>query len=162
MLALEVKKQNRASENLSDLSEVTWKCLEGSSPEPCLQIPVWYSFQILKCLPEPLRLLSIRYCYQQLAFFPHGEIDTITMENEFSASFLKNHKFCKCFVFLIPKVGIVQPDGCGLLKGGSSSNLGLECRIMREVGQRMLQLRRTQEGTYFTQISIVFLKIFRG
>lgn len=65
MLALEVKKkkQNRASEKLSDLSEVTWKCLEGSSPEPCLQIPVWYSFQILKCLPEPLWLLSIRYCY---------------------------------------------------------------------------------------------------
>lgn len=47
-------------------------------------------------------------------------------------------------------------------EGGRSKNVGLECSITREVGQRMAQLRKTREGKYFMKISIVFLRPFRG
>ena len=46
------------------------------------------------------------------------------MENTFSANFLKNHKFCKCFVVLILKVETVQPDGYGLKKDVAGKKVG--------------------------------------
>lgn len=47
-------------------------------------------------------------------------------------------------------------------KGGRSKNVGLECSITREVGQRTPPLRKAWEGKYFMKISIVFLQPFRG
>ena len=46
------------------------------------------------------------------------------MENTFSANFLKNHKFCTCFVVLILKVETVLPDGYGLKKDVARKEAG--------------------------------------
>lgn len=56
------------------------------------------------------------------------------MEKTLSANFLKNHKFCKCFMVLILKVELVQPNGYELKEGDVARKEVGAIILMQNVG----------------------------
>lgn len=74
------------------------------------------------------------------------------MEDKLSANFLKNRKFCKRFMVLILKVGLVQPNSYGLKEGDVAMKKGGAIMLMQNVGNKSQDLDALAEKDSGRQI----------